>query len=81
MTTLIRQPHYSNHVKQVPNIPYIKNSLRGKIFADFVVLGVISENFIIEISSSPSKYLGCTVAKMYFMTSLIRPPHYSDHVK
>ena len=34
-------------------VPYSLNILRGKIFADFAVLGVISENLILEIFRLP----------------------------
>ena len=56
-------------------IPYSLNILRGKIFADFVVLGVISENFILEIFIPPYSLIHfgsvCKSAKNLFLATLL----------
>ena len=56
-------------------VPYSLNISRGKIFADFAVLGVISENFILEIFRLPYSLIHFGIvrkfAKVLFFTTLL----------
>ena len=56
-------------------LPYSLIILRGKLFADFVVLRVASKNFILEIFSPPCSpiHFGsvCKSAKVLFLATLL----------
>ena len=55
-------------------LPYSLNISRGKFFADFAVLGVISENFTLEIFRPPYSLIHfgsvCKSMKILFLTTL-----------
>ena len=56
------------------DLPYSLNMLRGKIFADFAVLGVISENFRFRPPYRViSLHFGsvCKSAKFLFLATLL----------
>ena len=57
------------------NIPYSLNISRGEIFADFAVLGAISEIFSLEIFRPPYNLIHfesvCKSAKILFLATLL----------
>ena len=57
------------------SIPYSLNISRGKIFADFAVLGVISENFTPEIFRPPYSLIHfgsvCKSVKILFLATFL----------
>ena len=59
----------------IERLPYNLNISRGKIFADFTVLGDISENFSLEIFRPPYSLIhfgsACKSMKFLFLATLL----------
>ena len=57
------------------HIPYSLNIFRGKHFTDFTILGVISENFTLEIFTPPYSLVHfgsvCKSANFLFLATLL----------
>ena len=69
----------------VSAMPYSLNILSGKVFADFVVLGVVIENFTLEIFRPLYSLIHfgsvCQSAKVLFLATLLNLEKFAPRIQ